>query len=224
MNNNSNNKSLTSFDLLRNDRDVRNHVRTVYLNLAATLFFATAGVFTYSFFPIPFALVIIFLFGSLFTIWFTSPERISIRETALLGFSFSEGMALTPQLAYTSYTVGSNVIITALGYTASMFIAFSIAAMLSPRGTYFSLLPFLFFGASSLFIFSLIGVESAIIVLGGIILFAGYILYDTQKIIERANLGNRDFVSDTLELFLDFINLFIRILKFLSSKEKKRNK
>jgi len=58
----------------------------------------------------------------------------------------------------------------------------------------------------------------------GLVIFCGFVLYDTQLIIEKANHGNRDYVRDALELFLDFVQLFIRIAIILAKdKKKKRN-
>ena len=48
-----------------------------------------------------------------------------------------------------------------------------------------------------------------------------YIIYDTQLIIERAELGDKDVIAHTLILFVDLIDLFIRILKILIELQKK---
>ena len=47
-----------------------------------------------------------------------------------------------------------------------------------------------------------------------------YIIYDTQIIIEKAELGDRDVISHTLLLFVDLFDLFIRILKILIELQK----
>ncbi|CAI8050565.1 Bax inhibitor 1, partial [Geodia barretti] len=59
-------------------------------------------------------------------------------------------------------------------------------------------------------------------VYGGLILFCGFVLFDTQLIVERFNNGDNDYVRHSLDLFLDFINIFRRLLVILASKEKKR--
>ena len=53
---------------------------------------------------------------------------------------------------------------------------------------------------------------------GGLLLFSGFVIYDTQIIIEQAHEGNRDFISHALSLFLDFVNIFIRVLIIIMKK------
>ena len=55
-------------------------------------------------------------------------------------------------------------------------------------------------------------------VYGGLILFCGFVLFDTQLIVERFNNGDNDYVRHSLDLFLDFINIFRRLLVILASK------
>ncbi|CAI7991601.1 Probable Bax inhibitor 1, partial [Geodia barretti] len=55
-------------------------------------------------------------------------------------------------------------------------------------------------------------------VYGGVILFCGFVLFDTQLIAERFNNGDTDYVRHSLDLFLDFINIFRRLLVILASK------
>ena len=43
-------------------------------------------------------------------------------------------------------------------------------------------------------------------------MFIGYILFDTQMIIERADRGDYDYIKHSLDLFVDLIGLFVRIL------------
>jgi len=56
----------------------------------------------------------------------------------------------------------------------------------------------------------------------GLVMFVGYVLFDTQLIIERAYNGSTDAVSDAVTLFIDFVGIFVRILVALlkNSREK----
>jgi len=59
----------------------------------------------------------------------------------------------------------------------------------------------------------------------GLVVFCGYVMFDTQLIIEKAALGNQDYVWDSLELFLDFVSIFVRLLIILSKdKGNKKNR
>lgn len=49
-------------------------------------------------------------------------------------------------------------------------------------------------------------------------MFCGYVFYDTQCIIgrvEKLGISNADFVSDAVQLYVDFSAIFVRILIIL---------
>ena len=50
----------------------------------------------------------------------------------------------------------------------------------------------------------------------GVLIFSGYVLYDTSRIMLR--LAPEDAVIGAVELYLDFINLFLFILRLLSNR------
>lgn len=52
-------------------------------------------------------------------------------------------------------------------------------------------------------------------------MFVGYIVFDTQLIIERASAGHLDPIGDALTLFLDLVAVFVRLLAILSKTKKK---
>lgn len=46
----------------------------------------------------------------------------------------------------------------------------------------------------------------------GLLVFMGYIVVDTQEIIEKAHYGDLDYAKHALTLFTDFVAVFVRIL------------
>lgn len=51
----------------------------------------------------------------------------------------------------------------------------------------------------------------------GLLIFVGYMVVDTQEIIEKAHLGDLDYVKHALTLFTDFVAVFVRILIIMVS-------
>lgn len=76
-------------------------------------------------------------------------------------------------------------------------------------------------GISSLIVGIQIGNLYALV---GSIIFCGYILYDTHKIIHT--LSHDDYVSAAIHLYLDVLNLFLdllKLLKYLDSLKANKN-
>jgi hypothetical protein len=51
----------------------------------------------------------------------------------------------------------------------------------------------------------------------GLLIFLGYMVYDTQEIIERACHGDMDYIKHALTLFTDFVAVLVRILVIMVS-------
>merc|ERR1712179_830480 len=54
---------------------------------------------------------------------------------------------------------------------------------------------------------------------GGVVVMSGFVCYDTQMICARYEMGDRDFIYHSLDLFVDFISLFRKLLIILTKKE-----
>lgn len=53
----------------------------------------------------------------------------------------------------------------------------------------------------------------------GLAVMCGFIVYDTQLIVEKARRGDKDYVMHSVELFIDFVAVFKRLLIILTDKE-----
>lgn len=52
----------------------------------------------------------------------------------------------------------------------------------------------------------------------GLAVMCGFIVYDTQLIVEKARRGDKDYVMHSVELFIDFVAVFKRLLIILTDK------
>jgi len=62
---------------------------------------------------------------------------------------------------------------------------------------------------------------------GGLAVFGGFTLWDTQKILQHARLAERglvrkDVVNESISLELDFINIFVRMVQILGMRNQSR--
>ena len=62
---------------------------------------------------------------------------------------------------------------------------------------------------------------------GGLAVFGGFTLYDTQKILQHARMAERglvrkDVVNESVSLELDFINIFVRLVQILGMRNQNR--
>ena len=62
---------------------------------------------------------------------------------------------------------------------------------------------------------------------GGLAVFGGFTLYDTQKVLHHARMAERglmkrDAVNESISLELDFINIFVRMVQILGMQRSNR--
>ncbi len=138
---------------------------------------------------------------------------------ALMGASLS-----TIFLAYTGASIASTFFATAAGFGALSLYGYTTKRDLSGFGK------FLLMGLVGLIIASVINIftqssaASLLISIVGVFLFAGLTVYDTQKIknmywqVEGSDFMGKAVVMGALTLYLDFINLFLFLLRFMGDR------
>ncbi|ENN75445.1 probable Bax inhibitor 1 [Dendroctonus ponderosae] len=147
----------------------------------------------------------------------------------LLGFATLTGVGMGPLLEHV-ILVNPSIIITAFIATSVVFVSFSICAIFSERGKWLYLGGTLFTLLNSLMLMSLANILFGSTLLWniqiylGLFAMCGFVLYDTQAIIEKRRMGSKDFVAHSLDLFVDFIGVFKRLLIILTQKEQDQKK
>jgi len=122
------------------------------------------------------------------------------------------------------YSAGyGDQILLALAITTGIFLALTVFTMQSKVDFDF-LGPFLYAGLFILMFWSWFSFwlvpaayfsARSVISLIGALLFCGFIIYDTNQIMKH--LGVDDYIIAAIELYLDFINLFLYVLQLLSA-------
>jgi len=211
--------------------EVQAHLKRVYASLFATVLAATVGAQLYSMFHF-IGSSASFLIGLGLIFWMTSvPEQETAKRQGILAaFGFLEGHALGPILELAA-DIDTSIVPMAFGCTAVVFACFSLAAMFAQRRSYLYLGGMLSSSLSLLVTLNLLNIffrsSSAALfsIYFGVLVFSGFVIFDTQLIIERADMGHTDYVVDALNLFLDAVNIFVRLIAILAkNKGEKRRK
>ena len=136
----------------------------------------------------------------------------------LLGFTFFMGIMLSSLIGRTlGYSNGPQLVMTAFGGTAGVFLAMSALAS-SIKRDISGMGQWLFMGVVVLLIGGLINVffQSSVMFLVmsvmSIGIFSAFMVYDLKRIIDG---GETNYISATLALYLDIINVFQSLLSIL---------
>jgi len=172
-----------------------------------------------------FFVMIALYFGAFFAASYLR-QRPGINVAALFGYTFVTGLFIAPSIfvamvmASHGATLDASPVRDAFLLTGAAFTGLTGYVFVTKKD-------FSFLGASlSMGLWVLIGamilgffLHSAALQLAiasvGVLLFAGYILYDTSRILRDRT--ESDAVGAALRLFLDVVNLFLFLLRILSS-------
>ncbi|MCM2396367.1 Bax inhibitor-1/YccA family protein [Rhizobium sp. S95] len=139
---------------------------------------------------------------------------------ALMGLSLSSIF-----LIYTGASIVQTFFVTAASFGALSLFGYTTKRDLSAMGS------FLVMGLFGLIIASLVNIFLASSALDfaisaiGVLIFAGLTAYDTQNIKESyyeadgADVASRKAIMGALQLYLDFINLFLFLLRFMGNRD-----
>lgn len=221
----------------RVDEGLRSYMIAVYNYMAAAL--AITGVCAYGvassdtlmqlIFGTPLAWV--FMFAPLAMVLFVTPQisRMSLPNAQMVFWVFAALMGVSMATIFAVYTetsIARVFFITASTFGAMSIYGYTTKKDLSGMGS------FLFMGLIGLIIASLVNIfmQSPAIYFAtsvvGVLIFTGLTAWDTQRIKETYHqvAGHGEMVSKVaiygaLSLYLDFINLFLYLLRFMGDRK-----
>ncbi|NPD13675.1 Bax inhibitor-1/YccA family protein [Xinfangfangia sp. D13-10-4-6] len=169
-------------------------------------------------------LVMVFAFGALI-------NRLSVAAAQLFFYVYAAAMGLSLSwifIVFTGGSIASTFLVTSIAFLSLSLYGYVTKRDLSGMGT------FLMMGLVGLIVAMVVnmflqseGLAFAIPVIG-VLIFAGLTAYDTQNIkntyIQHAVAGDQEWlgkaaIMGALNLYLDFINLFMFLLQFLGNRE-----
>jgi len=171
--------------------------------------------------------------GTMMGTFYTPPEKSLQKHLFWLGFNACQAATLSPL-----FFLNPALLTRAALYTVGIVGAISYVGATAKNDKYLNLGGPLLAGVTVVALSSLapmvlpmgmrgLLISEAISLYGGLAVFGGFILFDTQKILQHARLAEQgqmkaDPVNESISLELDMINIFIRIVQILSMQQKKK--
>ncbi|MDB6178074.1 Bax inhibitor-1/YccA family protein [Paracoccus sp. Z330] len=168
-------------------------------------------------------LLVVFAFGAML-------NKMSVQGATMVFYGFAALMGLSISsifLVYTPFSIVQTFLVTAIAFAGLSLWGYTTKKDISGWGS------FLIMGVIGLVVASIVNIflqssamQFAISILG-VLIFAGLTAYDTQNIKNtylRMAGSDQEFLGKTaimgaLQLYLDFINLFMFLLQFLGNRE-----
>jgi len=217
------------------DPRVSKHLQKVYATLTMSVVVAAIGAYVGMTSQIAMNsswLIQLASFGCMIALGFTpaQPHNLHKRYAFLGAISFAQGMALAPLLLVAA-AVNPSIIFTSLLATSAVFGCFTLASLLTPRRSFMYLGGYL---ASAITTFMVLRLVSWLLpgmskfaygleLYGGLLVFSGYVLFDTQLVVEKAYAGDFDHVAHALGLLLDLIHILVRVIIIMIKNQQKRD-
>ncbi len=169
-------------------------------------------------------LIMVFAFGA-------AVNRLSAAGAQLFFYAFAAVMGLSMAwifAAFTGYSIAQTFLITSISFAGLSLWGYTTKKDISGWGS------FLIMGVIGLLVAMIVNIFLAspaimfAISILGVLIFAGLTAYDTQKIkttyLAHAQHGDQEWLAKSaimgaLNLYLDFINLFMFLLQFMGNRE-----
>ncbi|MEH6775109.1 MAG: Bax inhibitor-1/YccA family protein [Cereibacter changlensis] len=191
-----------------------------YLTDFGALLYATPLKWVIMFLP----LIMVFAFGAVI-------NRLSAASAQLFFYVYAALMGLSLSsifLVFTGASIAQTFLVTAIAFASLSLYGYTTKKDLSGLGT------FLMMGVIGLLVAMVVNIFLASSALAfaisaiGVLIFAGLTAYDTQNIkttyLQHAQMGDSEWlgkaaIMGALQLYLDFINLFMFLLNFMGNRE-----
>lgn len=196
------------------------YFRQILIIFVISLAIATLGVFIGTFVPSQFFLPIKIIEVIMLILAFFLRRKKGISYFFLFLFTFISGLSIYPIIHQYVSSLGMQTVLMTLLTTTIIFIIIATYATITKRD-------FSFLGgilATALLAFIIIAIlrifwplnDTSLLIYSfiGVIIFSGYILFDFNRM-KRHAIQKRQIPSYTLDLYLDFINLFINLLRLI---------
>lgn len=169
-------------------------------------------------------LIMVFAFGAMI-------NRISAAGAQLFFYAFASAMGLSIAwifAVFTDFSITQTFLVTSISFAGLSLWGYTTKKDISGWGS------FLIMGVIGLIIAMIVnmflgsGIVQLAISAIGVLIFAGLTAYDTQKIkntyLKHAHHGDSEWLAKSaimgaLNLYLDFVNLFMFMLQFLGARE-----
>ncbi|KAI0375119.1 Bax inhibitor family protein [Pilatotrama ljubarskyi] len=171
--------------------------------------------------------------GTMMGAMYTPPENTVMKHAFWLGFNACQAATLSP-LFFLSPAILSRAAL----YTCGVVGSLSYVGATAKNDTYLYMGGPLLAGVTVVALSSLapmalplglrgLAISEAISLYGGLAVFSGFVLFDTQKILNNARLAEqgrlpRDPLKESISLELDMINIFVRLVHILSQRQQSR--
>lgn len=171
----------------------------------------------------PVASVLGFMGAAFVTSWLVSCEKVFAPLVALV-FPLITGFFLGPAIYVANRAatgaVSGNPVRDAFLLTLGVMVSLTIYVFWSKKdfsflwaGLFSSLVTLVIASFMAIFLGS--AIFSLGIAVAGVVVFVGFVLYDTSKVMR----GEGTPLQNALSLYLDFVNLFVDLLRILSQKD-----
>jgi modulator of FtsH protease len=201
-------------------------IRKVYALFFAATLFAIGGVFVgYNFPPLMMAaaryplVMFLVMIGGIYAAQAVR-HKPGINLVALFGFTTLTGVVISPVLFVISRTNPASITQAGLltvgifgGLTAYVFLTRRDFSFLRGMLTV-GLIVIVLGGLMNYLVVGSLGIGFALAV-GALLLFSGYVLYDTSNIMRRY--PTSEYVAAALAIYLDAFNIFLAVLRLLNS-------